>query len=879
MSDQSVRPRHPYRDRGMTLPELLISVAIIGLIAVAISGAVVVTLRQQSSTEGRLNVARAEQSISMWIPADLSSADDVNTDPGASPCGTTVCDGIDLGTGSNVLLLSWSTMVGGVAVTTNVSYHFRPNSSGTAYELLRVECAGGSCSSQVVLDDLPGPPGGEAFVPGVSFGAACSRDVDPVPCTRPDWVIIVSQPLRPDAISEDDVLAEEEGNESLRKDANRVIVTINGGGDAEGAGGGINQISITAGGTVRREIDANSVLGAPTFVEARSRCGGPMALVVDESNSIGSAIGNVKGGVRDFVEALAGTPVQLQIVRFHTYGSVLGSSDWHRYYDMTDEADVNHLLASIDDLRGSWSSSSARNGGTNWEEALFRTFYQANGSTAATIPAKVVFFTDGVPTFDRLGYKSSPGILPANPPAPGSQWPESTGSVYSQVAFNRANHIANQFRRSVRLIGVGVGTGITQSSSWMADPGAGYRWAWERSYRRYQRAEGAFESNLDFEQAAGWRSNVDFEYRRNNGSWRNTDPTTYYANNVDSGSADGWRINGTRSWYNITQSEYDSFRSNHTSGMTISTWTDTTPELYFANNVDSGSADGWRINGTRSWYPVSQELHDTHGGGSGWRMTQTWNWVTKAQYEANNTTPDGSDGWVDTGSNQYVSASQATDWIEWTGDRPGSSDQYRSTKVYNSPPYEAFEDPVTASTGNDIILARLIAGNDNGVPAIWDGSYYTNDEIADMYVLPQWSQFGEAMKAVALGDCGGTLSLRTRLTSGTPASDPFRYQNSAVTDSGGSPIALEPTVVTTNQQFTTGTFDFAIPNGQYVTVDIRPQNYSELTGYTPGSWSCKAGIEDRAFTLIDLDGTTAWKGVRVQVAANEAVSCTLTVSR
>ncbi len=67
-----------------------------------------------------------------------------------------------------------------------------------------------------------------------------------------------------------------------------MIVSINGGGDAAGAGGGINQISITAGGTVRTSIDANSVQGAPSFTEAFSRCGGPMTLVVDESGSIGS---------------------------------------------------------------------------------------------------------------------------------------------------------------------------------------------------------------------------------------------------------------------------------------------------------------------------------------------------------------------------------------------------------------------------------------------------------------------------------------------------------------------------------------------------------------------------------------------------------------
>ncbi len=126
-------------------------------------------------------------------------------------------------------------------------------------------------------------------------------------------MIIVSEPLAPDAISEDEV-----ASESDRKDANRVIVSINGGGDVDGAGGGINQISITAGGTVRTSIDANSVQGAPSFTEAFSRCGGPMTLVVDESGSIGGAISDVRNGVRSFVEALAGTPVKLQVVRFDT---------------------------------------------------------------------------------------------------------------------------------------------------------------------------------------------------------------------------------------------------------------------------------------------------------------------------------------------------------------------------------------------------------------------------------------------------------------------------------------------------------------------------------------------------------------------------------
>jgi len=56
----------------MTLPELLISVSIIGLIAAVLSSAIIVTFRQGDSTEGRINVARAEQSINTWLPADLA---------------------------------------------------------------------------------------------------------------------------------------------------------------------------------------------------------------------------------------------------------------------------------------------------------------------------------------------------------------------------------------------------------------------------------------------------------------------------------------------------------------------------------------------------------------------------------------------------------------------------------------------------------------------------------------------------------------------------------------------------------------------------------------------------------------------------------------
>ena len=250
-----------------------------------------------------------------------------------------------------------------------------------------------------------------------------------------------------------------------------------------------------------------------------------------------------------------------------------------------------------------------------------------------------------------------------------------------------------------------------------------------------------------------------------------------------------------------------------------------------------------------------------------------WSPISTAEYDSNASDPN-----YRSVSKQW---SAGPDWEVWTGPVEGSSSHYRTTRVYNSPPYTGYERAVTARTLNSTIIARLIAGNDTGTPAIWDDATgtYANSEVADMYVLPEWSQFRSAMESVALGECGGTLTVQTKLNGTTPAADPFRYQNSAVADSTGTQLAFDPTVVTTNQAFVTGTFDFVVPDGQFVTVDLLPQNYSELNAYIPGSWNCRAGNAARSFELINIPDAGGWKGVRVRVGANEAVSCALSVTR
>ena len=517
-------------DAGMTLPELLISISIMGIIIGVISSALIVTLRQQDATQGRINVARSEQSVGLWLPGDLASAGVVSVEPDWSPCGEIEVDGVwqptgdvcpplGLPAGSNALMLGWSYKdADGKATYTNVSYQFYQDTDGT-FSLARVECvlpdvsltsdgvpilgdASWTCEHTVVLRELASPPAGTTWEPGV---------------TRPSWVIEVSQPLAAAATNPDDLALGE------TKNAKRVIVTINGGGRFEDAGGGTNRISITAGGTTRRVIDGSSMVGAPSFVEARSLCGGPMSLLIDESNSIGrpgsggsaTNVNNVKQGVRDFVNALTGTPCQAAGDRLPHLQSRLGNDA------------VAPLLRHGERGRGGRAVGSDRhaplrlvrrhpNGGTNWEEGLFRAFYTEQGLTAEPVPNKVVFFTDGIPTFDRLVHRT--GDLPADPPDPGPAWADSMGNAYSQVAFNRADFIAREFRGPIDLIGVGVGGIASGTENWVSSPQVGYRTVWSRAYRQYQRTQ----TGTVYEKASSLSSNLDFE-RYRNGGWKDTD--------------------------------------------------------------------------------------------------------------------------------------------------------------------------------------------------------------------------------------------------------------------------------------------------------------------------------------------------------------------
>jgi prepilin-type N-terminal cleavage/methylation domain-containing protein len=437
------------RDRGMTLIELLVSMMVLGTIITVLAASLMVVWRQQPETQARADVARWEQALALWLPDDLSSASDVRAEPGDT------CPSVDCSFGSNALWLSWNDGSG----ETIVSYRYGPSPDGETYVLKRVHCVGGSCTSHTVLGDLAAPLDDEGnpmlWNPGV----------DPVP----EDVIRVTVPLQVGATSTD---GDTDGDD-LR--AKRVIVSVNG---APGLGGVDRSsiVSFTAGGSGIGDLPTPSFAG-PRFLEANSGCGGPVTLVVDTSGSIGTAIGSVRDGIRSFVNEFEGTPTRLQVVLFSSTASVLGASGWNKFYDLSEPSEVTDILDEIDE------DNIYADGGTNWEDAMFRTFFAPNGQDydtyddpTAPAPELVVFFTDGEPTFDRKSRYSGDDLYTGNSDTvadnPTGKWrytdisPSYTrnGMELSPRAWRRAANVVDHVvGGNVRLMGVGVGQAFSDT--------------------------------------------------------------------------------------------------------------------------------------------------------------------------------------------------------------------------------------------------------------------------------------------------------------------------------------------------------------------------------------------------------------------------------
>jgi len=830
--------------------------------------------------------------------------------------------------GSNALMLTWTGSNPGAteSIPTQHAVSYRYVEVDGEFQLIRVACVrvgGGAptCDQVVVLRDVLPPPPGQTWIPGV---------------TSPVWVMVVRLALDPAAIDGGPGGTVPSDPTYYTKNGRRVTVTINGGGDIAGAGGGEDSITLSAGGTDRQgDLSTSDFSDPPSFGATRSRCGGNFVMAVDTSGSIGSSnMASVRTGILAFIDSFAGTPIKLEIVRFSTTAITLGAgSAWSRYYDMLVESDVADLKAQVATL--------ASTGATNWEDAMFRVFKNSDGTVQPVLPDTLIFFTDGMPTFSRLNATSA--TAPAVVDSDDIGLPAATGSSYNQVAWNRAWRIARDYYADVeRFIGVYVGTDVNGQSLWQQQ-GAGYHFEnFQRGFNQtFDRGFNAVNlqrgSSIEYQYADDGMTyqraddNVVYEYansgmvweRKVNGVWGPVSKTTFNSGNTNNTESDNFRARVTGqlgSWLTESRTRYerantlpgeaDGYRTRTTS--TPSDWRSISKALYDLSNTEAGPDDGFRVsaNNPGDWRTTDEAYYllnntnttstdgyrtitsysapfaewnsvsvadflannTTSDDSDGWRGTvnysapfTNWESVTQSAYNSGNTTPDALDGWR---ANNIYSAPY-TNWETTTealytanNTTSTNSDGWTAVKVYEQP-YTFHEAVTSFNRPNTQILAQIVSEGAT-VPAVPQGGPYTNAAVADLYVLPNWNQFAGALNAMALAECGGTVTVQTKVGTAS-AADPFTYQNS-----------VDLTIATTSSLYRSGTFDFDLSGGASVSADITPLNVSGLTNYEPVSWSCKSGGANYPFVATPISGSP-WSKITLTVAPNQAISCVQTV--
>ena len=440
-----------------------------------------------------------------------------------------------------------------VETLTVVSYRVVREDTGE-FRMYRVECysvndAQATCTSMVVLRELNQPPATVNWQPGI---------------TVPTWVVTVTDALFADDVSGagDEVAPPDPGYRN--KGAQRLVVTINGGGDVAGEGGGQKQISLSAGGTNRETgLSTDDLQGTPNFTAARSRCGGNFGMVVDHSGSISqSELNSIKGGIRSFIDTFAGTPIKLQVVTFGDDAATLGATGgaWGRYFDMLIDSDVAALKGLVGDPLVT-SSGIQRGGWTNWEDALFRMLRNSDGTLQAQLPGTMIFFTDGVPTKSRLDYTSASAAAVEDPLDDGLD--DDSGS-FRQISWNRAERIVRD-RGSIKIIGVYVSPDDTAESEWIVR-GEAYLYEVGNGVVYEVGAPGYRRNNNVIFQISG--KNMSYQ-RLSGSSWVSAASgysatssqarAAYLANNTTPDSTDNWRYTktgSTGSWISISAAQY-----------------------------------------------------------------------------------------------------------------------------------------------------------------------------------------------------------------------------------------------------------------------------------------------------------------------------------
>jgi len=445
------------RDAGFTLPEMLISVAISGILIVAIAIAFTTVLRTEASASTRLAESKDITFVQTWLPVDLSSAiashDEADEAALATALATSVPGGPppmsvnhDFGPDStNVLTLVRPDLDAGAGVYYVVTYRYEQVNGEwriSRYEIRNPGTPSETVKTVGVAYEVPSPPVGWVSKTTPTFAAE---------------VIARTQYIRP--VGEDVKFKFESG---------KTFVS---------GGGGLS---------AQNELDSNGSGGLKNPSAPPSRCGGRIALVIDTSGSVPAGNGDeaTKDAAAGFIRGFTGTPTTLSLNGFDmeaygmgiTAGSKVNNGVRSPYLSLLDPGPtVEGLVTRVTDLDNfgppSWPGAgggptsakqaqrdpngdgihwdqiyTSTKSGTNWEDGLWNVFRDSSGNYYGTEqPELLVFITDGEPNLVRT---ASGG------------WADASESAATDAAVAVARRAKSD---GTRVIGVMVGNKSTDT--------------------------------------------------------------------------------------------------------------------------------------------------------------------------------------------------------------------------------------------------------------------------------------------------------------------------------------------------------------------------------------------------------------------------------
>ncbi len=142
------------REDGFTLPELIITVTIIGIIAAGLTGVVISFLKTTTATQSRLTESHDVQFAAAYWQRDVSSIGVRSYDAGTKSFplqqSVNVTPACTLPSGTPVVTLAWSEYTSSdstaAPTTITVSYVAEPDAGG--FNLLRIRCTGSTVETR-----------------------------------------------------------------------------------------------------------------------------------------------------------------------------------------------------------------------------------------------------------------------------------------------------------------------------------------------------------------------------------------------------------------------------------------------------------------------------------------------------------------------------------------------------------------------------------------------------------------------------------------------------------------------------------------------------------------------------------------------------------